>query len=98
LEFFYLFLFFFFWLEIWFDGVLDRGGMMTRYSFLASLYFGYIPPPFSFVVVHGKRMIWEFSLHFYLSAVFIRKAGTGHFEASLGLFCKIGGVDIDILT
>jgi hypothetical protein len=44
---------------------------MTRYSFLASLYFGYIPPPFSFVVVHGKRMIWEFSLHFYLSAFFL---------------------------
>jgi hypothetical protein len=92
-------LFVFFWLEIWFDGVLDRGGMMTRYSFLASLYFGYIPPPFSFVVVHGKRMIWEFSLLFYFPASLIRKAGTGHFEASLGFFfSKIGGVDIDILT
>jgi hypothetical protein len=34
-----------------------------------------------------------------LGFFFIRKAGTGHFEASLGFFfSKIGGVDIDILT
>jgi hypothetical protein len=86
LEFSSLFFFFFFWLEIWFDGVLGRGGMMTRYSFLASLYFGYIPPPFSFVVVHGKRMIWEFSLLFYFSASLIAKLVLGILRRVLVFF------------